>query len=272
MRYQCSGKPEQRQRHRRLYGNQAYPAQGVATCWKVAMNGSSPDNGFTKIPNELLDNMDKLSESELRVALAIARKTLGWQREQERLTFSEFESVTGLSRTAVRDGINQAIKHGVISRDQVGAQAFAYRIPVGLSYQFDDATGSNSLPEPVGLSYQLEEKPVGLSYSHIGVKKTDKEKKETIDVAHAHEGIGGGGDSGSEDDLRERLAGFSFTERQIDQAIKACGPKLTNGILDRWSTVIKHPPRGLDNPTGTMSQSRSQASLQQTDVPRRRLR
>lgn len=205
------------------------------------MNGSS-DGEFTKIPNSVLDNMDKMNESELRIALAIARKTLGWQKPEDRMSFSQFEAMTGLSRTAVRDGINAAIKHHVIRRDSVGAQTYRYSLPVGLSYQFDDATSSNSLPEPVGLSYQLAQKPVGLSYSQ---KKGSKETKETTTiVAHASQNGGGG--------IADRLRDLSLDDNQIRASIEGMGDLLTDSLIDQWQEVIARPPKGLDTPIGTM--------------------
>lgn len=226
------------------------------------MNGSSGD--FTKIPNELLDNMDKMNESELRIALAIARKTLGWQKPEDRLSYSQFEAMTGLSRTAVRDGINAAILHRVIRRETVGAQTYRYSLPVGLSYQFDsatssidvpdpvatdyqydDPTSSDSLPEPVGLSYQLAQKPVGLSYTQ---KNGSKEKEERPPIVAGARPNGDGGGVG----VADRLAGFTFTDRQIEDALQACGDRLTDALLDQWQVVIDYPPKGLTNPTGAM--------------------
>jgi len=101
--------------------------------------------GFTRLPHELIDNMHKMSEPELRVILYIFRHTWGFSEidneisknklgRGKRLSIDEFmkgrrcadderdengepkrmDKGTGLSDRGVKNGIAAALKHGYI--------------------------------------------------------------------------------------------------------------------------------------------------------------
>src|SRR5262245_13923551 len=60
-----------------------------------------------QVPNVLLDEvMPKLSGSELKVLLAIVRKTYGFGKRSDKISFNLLQKLTGLSR----DGVNSGIK------------------------------------------------------------------------------------------------------------------------------------------------------------------
>lgn len=65
-----------------------------------------PAPNYTQTPNVVFDVlMRDLNESELRVFLAIIRKTFGWGKLRDRISLSQIEAMTGLSRQAVINGI-----------------------------------------------------------------------------------------------------------------------------------------------------------------------
>ena len=75
---------------------------------------------YTQVPNLLLDeHMQKMSKAELKIVLAACRKTFGWQKGKDRISYTQFEKLTGLSRASVQEGIKQAITHGVLRRYEV---------------------------------------------------------------------------------------------------------------------------------------------------------
>ena len=74
----------------------------------------------TQTPNELFDNhMKDMPGSELKVVMAICRKTFGWHKDRDRISISQLEEMTGLSRPAVIAGTTKAIERGVLSRREV---------------------------------------------------------------------------------------------------------------------------------------------------------
>lgn len=102
------------------------------------MSGYEGPN-FTQIPNSFLDNdlpnIDSLAE--LKIVMVIMRKTFGWRKREDELSFSQFELLSGLSRQAVSDGIQAALNHEIITRRPVG-KGFLYRL------NMDDVSGEST--------------------------------------------------------------------------------------------------------------------------------
>lgn len=75
-----------------------------------------PVSNYTQMPNALIDAMPSMGEAEFRVVVAIARKTFGWQKTRDRISLTQLESMTGLSRQGVVNGVEQAQAHGWVVR------------------------------------------------------------------------------------------------------------------------------------------------------------
>jgi len=67
------------------------------------MSNPQLENGYTKLANELLDQvcLYPLSGRELRVALFVIRKTYGFNKKHDKISLSQFQKGTGLDRTSV---------------------------------------------------------------------------------------------------------------------------------------------------------------------------
>lgn len=90
---------------------------------------SAPRRSFTAIDNEILSLMSVIEKSELCIMLAVSRRTVGWQKDKDRISLSQFEADCKLSRQGVIDGIKAAIDHGILKRHQVkGTQNYEYEI------------------------------------------------------------------------------------------------------------------------------------------------
>lgn len=76
---------------------------------------------YTQMPNAILDNMASMTMPEFCVVTAICRQTFGWHRKSEKISVSQLQAMTGLSRHAVLDGIDAAIAHGWIDAGDVEA-------------------------------------------------------------------------------------------------------------------------------------------------------
>src|SRR5947199_306490 len=86
----------------------------------------------TQTPNSFFD--DSLSQikslCELKVVLAVIRKTFGWQKRSERISLTQLEACTGLTRQGVQKGIKLALEHRYVQREAVG-QGFCYSLVLG---------------------------------------------------------------------------------------------------------------------------------------------
>lgn len=145
-----------------------------------------PAPNYTQIPNAIFELMaDKdahLTEAELRVILAIARKTFGWHKKRDKISLSQLEELTAMTRKSVKSGIDAAIERGIVRRtpDKNDARGgFFYELVVEepneqtsikntlvenlYQYKIDTRTSVNSIPELV---------------QNLPPQKKEKEKKE----------------------------------------------------------------------------------------------
>lgn len=84
---------------------------------------------YTAIPNVILDAMPSFTDAELRVVLAVCRKTFGWHKERDAISISQLEAITGLSRQGVVNALAPLLDRQIIDRvpDRL---TFAYRVLV----------------------------------------------------------------------------------------------------------------------------------------------
>jgi len=84
------------------------------------MTGFQSPN-HTQTPNDLFDeHMRDMKETELKVVLAIIRKTFGFHRTRVRISLSDLQEITGLSRQGVISGAEAAELHGFITKQNDG--------------------------------------------------------------------------------------------------------------------------------------------------------
>ena len=113
--------------------------------------------------------------AELKVVMLVARKTFGWQKEDDKISLSQMEDATGLSRQGVIDGVNAAIERGVLCRVQVG-QGFLYHLNID-----ENVTSQASrLVKPVDQSSELTSASL-LSRPEL-VNSVDTQKKDIKEI------------------------------------------------------------------------------------------
>lgn len=78
---------------------------------------------YTQIPNDLFDRwLPELTLVELKVLMAVLRDTLGFQRNQTRLSITDLEKATGLSRQGVLDGASALESKNLVKKVQDGGK------------------------------------------------------------------------------------------------------------------------------------------------------
>ena len=86
-------------------------------------------DGFVPIPNAYIDRyLADLSGAELKVLLAILRRTVGWRKESDEISVRQLEAMTGLARHSVLAGIRGLLERGLIIQKQAatGSKAASY--------------------------------------------------------------------------------------------------------------------------------------------------
>ena len=79
------------------------------------MNKKIEKPNYTQTPNILFDEiMRDLNGAELKVILAVIRKTFGWHKERDRISYSQITEMTGLVKSTVSISIKSLEEKGLI--------------------------------------------------------------------------------------------------------------------------------------------------------------
>jgi phage replication O-like protein O len=129
------------------------------------------DTNFTKVPNFMIAKMCDMTAAELKIFLVVARKTYGYQKQADKISLSQFQELSGLSRQGVLNGIKAGMDHGwLICEDD----KYIYTYWISRLSDFW-GTGQRSRPQMVNEVDQLGEKLV----NEVDLqKKVNKENKE----------------------------------------------------------------------------------------------
>ena len=85
---------------------------------------------YTQIPNVYFDSiMQKLNGSENLVFLAIMRKTFGWRKKKDRISYSQIMEMTGLAKSTTAVALKSLEGMGYISSEKTG-QSFSYYVNI----------------------------------------------------------------------------------------------------------------------------------------------
>lgn len=106
---------------------------------------------FTQVPNDLFDHMPYMNFAELMVTLIVIRETIGWQRDEIKLSIQEISKLTGLTRKSVWAGAKAAEERGLIECTHNGRKKSIWRARVS------SLLGKSSLASLVSQSKRTKE-------------------------------------------------------------------------------------------------------------------
>lgn len=157
-------------------GNAARHLQLVETSPEVLERRvADTDDGYTRIANELLEAVmcADLTARQLKVALAVVRKTYGFGKKFDRITNTQIAGMTGIHHTHVCTAKNEMIAMKIIitSGSQIGINK------VVSDWNFDISQDSETLAKSA--NKRLAEVANGCSPTQLNTKETIQKKKET---------------------------------------------------------------------------------------------
>lgn len=84
------------------------------------------ENGHLDLANEIVEKFARLNlcAGEWRVLWAILRKTYSWHKKADRISYSQFEKITGLDRWNIRRYLNRLIDRNIIIKTGSGQRLF----------------------------------------------------------------------------------------------------------------------------------------------------
>lgn len=133
---------------------------------------------YTQTPNALFDLMPQMNNQELRVTLAIIRKTKGWHKQEDELSISQLMELTGLSRQGVVNGTRRALERGTVYRKPAG-RSFVYGLIVNVVDQAKEDV-STSLTND-------SQRRLPKSVNDVDTQKKGKKEKEIQDAPSKNE-------------------------------------------------------------------------------------
>lgn len=180
---------------------------------------------YTKIPNALLDTMHELGNAELRIVLAIVRRTAGWQKECDVISLTQLETMTGLGRRHVIQGLRELETRGLIEHTPAKRNGRCYRL-VTPGNQSPKGTSNLREPELVTLGNQSAPQLVTLGNTQKkDPKERIKKERETRTQASLdflHEGVV----------IYKRLSG----KKPVPAMVKRIADTVTDYPF--WETVV----------------------------------
>jgi len=100
------------------------------------MENSKTKGGYFQIDNTLIETLSRthLSGQELRVLFAIIRKTLGWRKDWDRISYSQITEMTGILKQNVHRTIKSLIDRKIIERINIGMFK-GYKMRINKNYE-----------------------------------------------------------------------------------------------------------------------------------------
>lgn len=152
------------------------------------------DGRFLRMPNDWIDKaLPTMGHAELKVVLIVIRQTIGWHKERDAISLSQFEAKTGLTRSNVMRGIRDAVKHGWIRVYRQGNRSlYQPRLADGIA-SMPGADSTETVPEIVLKQYhdgtEAVPKLVLKQYTQKKGKTLNKRQGKTISIdAQARDG------------------------------------------------------------------------------------
>lgn len=148
---------------------------GEITVQEIIPN--SPQENWTKFPNNILDNLDKFEANELKILCLMIRKNLGYQNPHKKFSLRYISALTGISKQTVITALIGLQNKKSIQKIDDGTQSGKWEVlwnkPI---------TGQKIRPELVKkLDHQPVKKLDQVKENTIIIKQSERkeEKKET---------------------------------------------------------------------------------------------
>lgn len=190
-------------------------------------------SGFTQLPNWLIEAMPQMPGSVFQVAVVIARQTVGYsdgnggRKEWDRISLTQFEAATGLSRQGVLNALDAGLGRWFERRE--AGQWFEYKLVNSVDQidQPNELTSQLSRPEVVNSIDQLDDEPVN-SVDQQLVNSVDTQKKEKKKSSSSASPTCK--DDGDDDDVAEW--------KQLTSAMHRYGVTLSGYMIEQYQDML----------------------------------
>jgi phage replication O-like protein O len=87
-------------------------------------------NSYTKIPNNYLEwlSNQNFDGVDFRILLFVFRKTIGWNKESDKISISQFMEGTGACRRSIINSIKKLVSYNALVREKDSGKTNTYRL------------------------------------------------------------------------------------------------------------------------------------------------
>lgn len=152
-------------------------------------------NSF-QIPNALVDElMGELTAGELKCYLTVVRKTVGWNKEKDAISISQFMKTTKMSRSVVVDSCKSLVEKGLLIKEYGARKISIYSLNLCLPNQSENQTSPKSelvqksdctSPETeLDLVQKSDTQSNTIKNTTKNIKKTNKKNESDLDALNS---------------------------------------------------------------------------------------
>src|SRR5690625_658229 len=155
---------------------------------------------YTQVPNAVISLMPSLTGAELKVIMAIVRKTAGWKKSKDRISYSQLQEMTGLGREAVSSAVQSPEWRGIIKVHKT-ARGNEYEL---IDHENPEETGSKIEPvasskiEPPGAGAVRKSNQTSSKIEPIAGSKIEHTKETTTKETNKRKARSRAGESESD--------------------------------------------------------------------------
>ncbi|HQH29974.1 MAG TPA: replication protein, partial [Spirochaetota bacterium] len=228
---------------------------------------------FTRVPNFFLDEyINQLSESALKVYLTIVRKTIGWQKEKDFISYSQIQKMSNLSGNSILKGIKELIEKELIETRKYGvgkgtkisyeiknktseSRVFEATVEENIPSKFeaiddqkDGNTIKNELIDTVNTSnFAVLNPPNTAKFIYtkkILIKKEVEEKKDLINEEDKKQNDAIDNDTSSANlEIISKLKQNGISDIQLNGILVKHNPDYLQDKLNQFEYLLKHNPK-----------------------------
>lgn len=214
---------------------------------------------FTMLPNIFLDKyMFNLSGAAVKIYLVITRKTIGWGKKENYISYSQFHKFTGLSKSSISSAIKELLILNLIKSRKEGEglkQTIYYEIIHEKTYSSDKKEGSSDskiIPKEknIGSIIRPTENFIGSKIEHTkesnNIKKEEEKEDPATDVELSNNAYQENKDTSSFSELKVKLKNYALTDNQIKKVSTEFDEAYIKNKIKQLEFLKKYHPEKID--------------------------
>lgn len=161
-----------------------YKLDQSSTNMKTKTGKPQLENGYVRIATELFDQFQSLylSPNEWKILMCVIRKTYGWRKKEDKISLSQFQKSTKISRPNVHRAIKTLVaKQILVAKQSTAATVYSVNTVYSEWSNIGGSRGSGVVAKQIRGGSQTDKRVVAKQSTKLVAKQsTTKDNKDTI--------------------------------------------------------------------------------------------